>query len=398
MSDQPTRRAVLAASGALGAFAVAGVTPAEVRAQSDQPAGDLEALLSDLPDNWGRWGDDDELGAFNFLGSEEAFEGLVTAARSDPSSLQTFTLQVSMSGEVDRDPIFPTRTVARRENVQDARSYEEGEAEPLAGGLKFTDDWFLNQLYPQGSTHVDAPGHAWYGDQVYNGYDESVTAETKEFDEPLQSCEGEEVTETRGTARADISQVAEHGIVGRGVLLDVGRLKGSAKGDRLAPNECVTLEDLRSAADEQGVELRKRDVLLVRTGSAARARDDDPAQEWAPLEEPGLCFSEELVHWAHEMELPVVGGDTLSVEKNVQIIDGEEYLVPLHGAFHRDLGMPFMEALWLEDLAAACADDGIWEFMFAGAPLNIERASGGIINPVVVKPSRPWTAEEQSRD
>jgi kynurenine formamidase len=388
MSDRPNRRDVLAASGAVGAFAVAGVTPREVPADQDEPAGDLEALLSDLPDNWGRWGDDDELGAFNYLGSEQAFDGLLTAVLGGRNRIETFTLQLSMTGEVDRDPIFPTRTVARRENTQDARSYEAGDAEPLAGGLKFSDDWFLNQLYPQGSTHVDAPGHAWYGDQIYNGFDESTTAEVKAFDEPLEDCQGNVVTETRGSARASIAPVADHGIVGRGVLLDVGRAKGAA-GDRLAPDACVTLADLSETAREQGVTIRKRDIPLVRTGSAARARDDDPDHEWAPLTEPGLCFSEDLVRWVHEMEFPAIGGDTLSVEKNVQVIDGEQYLVPLHGAFHRDLGMPFVEALWLEDLAERCAADGIYEFLFAGAPLNIERATGALINPVVLKATRP---------
>jgi kynurenine formamidase len=378
------RREFLRGSGAMLAFAAAGVAPSEVAAQSDRPEGDLETLLEDAPRNWGRWGEDDELGAFNFLGSEEALAGMEAVTRDDATGAETFTLQLSMTGEVDRDPIFPTRTVARRTNTQDARSYAEGEADPSAGGLKFSDDRFINQLYPQGTTHVDAPGHAWYGDQIYNGFDAETTAATKEFDEPLESCGGEPVSETRGMGRADISGVADHGIVGRGVLLDVGRVLGGGS-DRLEPNACISLEDLRRTADEQGVELRRRDIPLIRTGSPARARDDDPDFEWAPLEEPGLCYSEELVEWVHEMEFPVVAGDTLSVEKNVQTIDGEQYLVPLHGAFHRNLGVPFNELLWLEDLAERCANDGVYDFLFAGAPLNIERATGGPINPVVVK-------------
>jgi kynurenine formamidase len=380
------RREFLRGSGAMLAFAAAGVAPSEVTAQSDQPEGDLEALLEDAPRNWGRWGEDDELGAFNFLGSEEALAGMEAATREDATGAETLTLQISMTGEVANDPIFPTRTVARRDNTQDEQSYEEGEADPSAGGLKFSDDRFVNRLYPQGTTHVDAPGHAWYGDQIYNGFDASTTAATKEFDESLEGCDGEQVSETRGLGRADVSGVADHGIVGRGVLLDVGRALGGAN-DRLEPNACISKEDLQRTAYRQGVTLGKRDVPLIRTGSAARARDDDPDREWAPLEEPGLCYSEELVEWVHEMEFPVVGGDTLSVEKNVQIVDGEEYLVPLHGAFHRNLGVPFAEVLWLEDLAESCAEDGVYDFLFAGAPLNIERATGAPINPVAVKAS-----------
>lgn len=386
-SDGPGRRRFLQGVGGFAAFAAAGVAPETVLAQDDEvPEGDLSELLADAPKNWGKWGDDDELGAFNYLGSAEALAGMQAAIRGN--QVEVFTLQIPMTGEVDRDPIFPTRTVARRDNTQDELSYREGEAEPAAGGLKFADDWFVNRLYPQGSTHVDAPGHAWYGDRIYNGFDAATTAVTKEFDEALEGCEGEQVTETRGLARADVSGVAEHGIVGRGVLLDVGRHKGGYD-DRLDPNECVTLDDLQATAEAQGVTIEKRDIPLVRTGSAARAREDDPDTEWAPLEEPGICYSEELVEWVHEMEFPTIGGDTLSVEKNVQVIDGEQYLVPLHAAFHRNLGVPFAEVLWLEELAASAAEDGVYDFLFAGAPLNIERATGGLINPVAVKASRP---------
>ncbi|WP_134669941.1 cyclase family protein [Halorussus marinus] len=387
------RREFVRGCGALAAFAAAGVSAADVTAQSDRPEGDLEALLEDMPRNWGRWGEDDELGALNFLGSAEALAGVRAATREDATGIETFTLQTSMTGEVDRDPIFPTRTVARRTNAQDERSYREGETEPSAGGLKFSDDRFVNSLYPQGTTHVDAPGHAWYGDRIYNGFDAETTAATKEFDEPLEGCGGESVSETRGLGRADVSHVADHGIVGRGVLLDVGRAMGGA-GDRLEPNACISRADLERTADEQGVALEPRDVPVIRTGSVARARDDDPEHEWAPLEEPGLCYSEGLVEWVHEMEFPVIGGDTLSVEKNVQIIDGEEYLVPLHGAFHRNLGVPFAEVLWLEDLAESAAADGVYDFLFTGAPINIERATGAMINPVAMKATTSESADE----
>ncbi|WP_205427422.1 hypothetical protein [Halorussus sp. MSC15.2] len=104
------RRDLLRGTGALAAFALAGVSPAEVAAQSDRPEGDLEALLEDAPRNWGRWGEDDELGAFNFLGSEEALAGMEAATRADADGVETFTLQISMTGEVANDPIFPTRT------------------------------------------------------------------------------------------------------------------------------------------------------------------------------------------------------------------------------------------------------------------------------------------------
>ena len=402
------RRTVLRGTSALAGLAAAGVGIGGVAAQEDAPGGDIEALLEDLPDNWGRWGEDDELGALNFLGSEEMFDGMRAAMKRGRKCIDGFTLQVPMTGfeapeEGIQDPIFPSRVVGRRDNVDDVSNEE-----PAAGGMKTTDDKFVTTLFLQGTTHLDALSHPWYGDEMYNGFSEETTrvrreyfnTEMPEFDGqggvPITSCEdGEPVGETFGMSRADISNAAMSGVMGRGVLLDVGRhMGGNGDGideDRLAPETCIGLDDLEATADEQGVELRKRDILLVRTGSIARAYEtpDERDAEWDPTVEPGLCYSEELMRWTHEMEIPYFGADNIAVEKVSQVIeqDGEDrsFGIPLHGAFIRDLGVYLNEILWLEDLAEACEHDGIYDFLFAAAPLYADMSSGAPMNPVVMK-------------
>jgi hypothetical protein len=47
--------------------------------------------------------------------------------------------------------------------------------------------------------------------------------------------------------------------------------------------------------------------------------------------------------------------------------------------------MPLVEMLWLDDLARACAEDGVYEFLFTAAPLHVQRATGGPLNPLVLK-------------
>ena len=49
------------------------------------------------------------------------------------------------------------------------------------------------------------------------------------------------------------------------------------------------------------------------------------------------------------------------------------------------LGVLFSEIIWLDELAADCAADGKWSFLYAAAPLNIIEATGAPVNPVVVK-------------
>lgn len=405
------RRRFVQGCGAAMAFATAGTSLGTVAAES---GGDVESLLDGLPDNWGEWGENDELGALNLLGSKEAFDGMTAARQHGRKRMERFSLQLSMTGEVinpdpdqpdvifpngdadwpstdNGDPAFPPRTPARRDNTTASGGTE------LAGGVKYVDDTFVTSAFLQGTTHLDALGHAWYGNKIYNGFSADTTEASKEFETTLEGTQGTDavpeddgneslasVDKTRGLERADVSNPASSGLVGRAVLLDIGRhLDVADENDRLPLGYGITYDDLIATAEAQGTEVRERDMLLVRTGAVERTRDSEA--EWGPLSEPGLVFSEELVEWVAEREIPYIGADNLAIEKAVQEIDGNTYVIPLHAAFLRNLGVYLNEILWLQELAEACAADGIYEFLFTGAPLNIERGSGAPINPVVVK-------------
>ncbi len=384
------RRGFLHGCGAVFALAAASVPAA---ADSSQPAS-LSTLLADLPKNWGRWGDDDELGVLNLLGSEQAFEGMQAAMQRGKKRIERFSLQLSVTGDAARDPLFVGRFPARKDNTLDARfDGVEGSPIPLPGGLKYADDAFATRLFLQGTTHFDALGHAWYEDHLYNGYPQSTTATEMTYEDPvtgLRNTDGDRdleatgITTTYGLGKADISAAAGAGVAARGVLLDVGRYAGDDDG-RLAPDHEVTLDELRATAHQQGVKLQQRDVILVRTGSVERARDPTSTEPYNPLVEPGLVFSPELVRWFHEMETPIVGADNVAIERAVQVIDEQTYFAPLHGALLRNLGITLLEILDLHDLGLTCDNDGIYEFLFTAAPLNVPGGTGGPVNPVVLK-------------
>jgi parallel beta-helix repeat protein len=321
------RRGFLRGCGAVFALAAAFGTSVSTAAARPQP-GNLSTLLADLPKNWGRWGDEDELGMLNLLGSEQAFEGMHVAMQRGKKHIERFSLQLSITGDESCDPLFVGRFPARKDNTLDARfDGVEGSPIPLPGGLKYADDAFVTRLFLQGTTHFDALGHAWYEDHLYNGYPQSTTATEMTYADPVTGLrdtdhdgelEATSVTTTYGLGKADITAAASAGVAARGVLLDVGRYVGGDD-DRLAPDHEITLDELRATAREQGVKLRQRDVILVRTGSVERARDPNPNEPYNPLVESGLVFSPDLVRWFHEMETPVVGADNVAIERATQV-------------------------------------------------------------------------------
>ncbi|GAC19706.1 cyclase family protein [Paraglaciecola arctica] len=315
----------------------------------------IEKLLADAPNNWGKWGKEDQIGALNYLDETQVKRG-VKAIKSG----ERFTLQLPMIHGVG--PVFPGRVPVMHFMAQDEGIYSSNKSKPLNGGMKYSDDAVF--MYLQGTTHMDALGHAWYSDKVYNGKSADTTVHGHDF--------------------VDIAQLGDVGVAGRGVLVDVGRFRGDKK-HRLAPGSCVTLDDIKDTAKDQKLTIEKRDILMIRTGSMGRFYDESDKQNWTALDEPGLCYSAELVKWIDDMEIPVIAADNLAIELASQDVNGTNMIIPLHGALIRNLGVVLTELYWLDDLAEDSAEDGQYSFFFTVAPLKMKGGTGSPVNPMVIK-------------
>lgn len=326
----------------------------------NKPTMNKPTTISDLlgPDpltNWGKWGPDDEVGSLNYLTPEQVLRGVGSVV-----SGEVFTLQVPIgSPDVEGDPVWPNRTSAVRTAVMDEGFFQRGEApEVPADGHRWADDRI--DMFLQGSTQYDALGHLWYDGKIWNGYDASTTIGSMR--------------------RASVLPIAERGVVGRGVLVDIARHRGKQV---LARAETFTHEDLLEAAKAQGLTIEPRDIILVRTGwigSYYRTTREDFYADW---NEPGLVYTPELVEWFQRMEIPNLATDTIANERSVDPETGIE--MALHCALMRNLGVAFTEICWLDDLAAACAADNRWSFLYTAAPLKVVGASGAPVNPVVIR-------------
>ena len=319
---------------------------------SHEVSPEVSELLKDSPKNWGRWGADDEVGALNYLGPEQALYA-ATCIRSG----KVFTLQLPMA-DPKGDPVWPGRRGAERCQVIDEGHWICGKAPQYPGGQHYADD--MISAYLQGSTQYDALGHVWYDGQLYNGYDAKTTI--------------------GGLEKASVQAIGEKGVVGRGVLLDIARLRGK---DFLDKGETFTHEDLLQAAEAQGVEIRKRDILVIRTGFIESFYKLGAEEFYKDFIEPGLTYSPELVSWFHEMEIPNLVTDTIANEVTIDPVNGA--LLILHGALMRNLGVTFTELANLAKLAQDCAEDGQWDFLYTAAPLKVVKGTGGPVNPVVIK-------------
>lgn len=309
------------------------------------------AMRADAVRNWGRWGADDRLGTLNFIDE---------AVRVAAAGLVRDGLVVSLSQSFDMDG--PQKGWRRRTNpvhtMLDTGTDAERGSQGFPHGLGGADDVIAMPL--QCSTQWDGLGHIFDHGRAWNGRPagEVVTSD------------GDGVTGIEHAASA---------IVSRGVLLDVGRLLDPVRGE-LADGYAITVSDLDACAAEQGVEVRRGDILLVRTGQLARTRRDGWG-DYAGGPAPGLSLT--TARWIHRYEVAAVATDTWGFEVRPNEFDVPAFQ-PLHQVAIPNMGLTIGEMWDLEQLAAECRARSRWEFLCSAPPLKITGAVGSPVNPVAI--------------
>ena len=292
--------------------------------------------------NWGRWGDDDELGALNLLTSEKVASAADLVAEGRTVSLSRI-IEFAPRADGAEAPLPPLHFMQA--------SGEGAERD----GVGAAHDWVGLPLHGHYLTHVDAPSHFFYERQAYNGIPSEV------------------IRTDHGATRAGVD-VARRGIVSRGILLDVPRARGV---DWLDGNDTVTAADLVAAERLGAVACEPGDVVLVRTGYGARRRS--PKDRSGPGI-PGLAAN--CLPWIRERDLPVIGTDTGTdaYPANSAVLGG----APVHLVCIVTMGMWIIDNMDLEELAVECAVLGRYEFFFTAAPLRLKNSTGSPLNPLAI--------------
>ena len=295
--------------------------------------------------NWGRWGDDDQLGCFNLITPSKrkaaaalVQEGIpVSCARPILTEMApdiSFQVQRYMvdSGE-GRETDPPERQVSRR-----------GAAEFI--GMVF---------HGQTITHIDALSHYSWKGKMYNGTPSSA----------ITSREG---------AQSHSIEPASRGIITRGILLDIPLVRGV---DWLTADKPVMPEDLDAAEALHGVKFEEGDILLVRTGNYRRRLESGPV----PNSEPGVACQVACTPWFKEKGIAMLGTDT---PNDVRPSQYPTIGSPLHVMCLVTMGLCLIDNANLEELSQACRERNKYEFMLTLAPLRLRNVTGSPVNPIAL--------------
>jgi len=279
--------------------------------------------------NWGRWGKDDEIGALNLITPKKRKEALGLAKEAFP---------VSLASDAD--------------TVKAVDNQEPYERNMLGIG---TDKITVVQ-HGVAHTHLDSLAHVNEKGVFYNAYKPDPEAVKQD-----------------GHARNSVHNL-KNGILTRGVLIDVPRLKGLPY---LEPGTPIYVEDLEAWEKQAGVKISAGDAIFVRTGVWARRHEKGPWLRGRYKEGRQAGLDPSVIPWLKQRDVAVVGGDA-------------SYVWPSHmqGTVHDFallyLGATILDNCDLEALSAAAAARKRWAFLFTVAPLPIPGGTGSPVNPIAI--------------
>jgi len=296
---------------------------------------------------WSLWGPDDQLGTLNLL----------TPKRTKAAA-----------GLVRKGAIFPLNL---RIDQPDPPLYGRGKVrQTIVGEGGSGRDEYLDNFWPQASSQWDSLRHVRHPDDGwYNGVPD------------------EEIVASGG--KLGIENMARRGIAGRGVLLDIDRyLRSQGRALEYASSTTITVDDLESCRKAQNVDIDVGDILLVHTGwlrwylNSATSQTREAMADRSQLRAPGLGPSEAMAPYLWDLHIAAIGADNPALEVWPPPAGPSGFM---HWKLIPHFGMPIGELWQLSDLADDCAEDGVYEFFFTSAPLNVPGGVGSPPNALAIK-------------
>ena len=287
--------------------------------------------------NWNRWGKDDQMGAINLI---------TPAKRKEALALVKEGVSFSMARDAETEKAADNPSPIVHQMIRVGVRNQSGDF----GG---SSDSFFISYHGYAHTHMDTLCHFFYKGKMYNGY-------------PM-----EEVTE-QGAGKNSILNF-KNGIMTRGVLMDIARLKGV---EYLDPGTAIYPEDLDAWENKAHVKVGAGDVVFIRTGRWALRAAKGP---WS-VQEAGLAgLYASCARWLKARDVAILGGDGA---QDVMPSGVEGVSSPIHELVIVAMGMPIFDNCDLELIGREANRRQRWEFLVTAAPAAVPKATGSVLNPI----------------
>lgn len=284
--------------------------------------------------NWGRWGPDDEMGTLNLITPQK---------RREAAALVRSGVTVSLASNTDRIESVDNPCPVEWEMIN---ASPRGASDRIA----------FRCIHGLGTTHIDGFGHRFFGGKMWNGYDMQDT-----------------VTLEQGAIKNAVLTMKD-GVVTRGVLYDIPKLKGV---DYLEAGYRITVADLEAWEAQTGVRVGPGDAMFLRWGRWARRAAVGPFDTW----EEAAGFDNSVIPWLRERDIAILGWESPGY---TPMPEGDLPTLALHDFALTMLGIHLIDRADLAALSKMAAEQGRYEFMLTIAPLPIPNGTGSPVNPIAM--------------
>jgi kynurenine formamidase len=329
--NSQTRR-IQSAAKALLALVLALLATSPGAAQSEKVTKqDVEQWMKDLS-NWGRWGNDDELGAINLITAEK---------RRQAAGLVRAGVSVSLARDVEKEKASDNPQPFLHEMIRSGLDETQ-----------FSVDRYSVAYHGYAHTHMDSLCHMFHEGKMFNGFAQ------------------QQVT-PQGAGKLAVLNF-KRGIFTRGILMDMPRLKGV---ESLEPGTPIYPADLEAWEKQAGMKVSSGDVIFIRTGRWALRDAKGP---W-PASQKSAGLHASCARWLKQRDVAALGSDAAS---DVMPSGVEGVNQPIHQLVLIAMGMPIFDNCDLEALSQEATRQNRWEFLLTAAPLAVGGGTGSPLNPI----------------
>lgn len=289
----------------------------------------VDRWMADLS-NWGRWGKDDQRGTLNLITPSVAREALKLAREG---------VSVSLAHTIDKVPAPDSPRPLGQTLTLDGAGH----------AMDLYTIWYHGSVI----THIDALCHYSFQGKIYNGFDKA------------------NIKEGPGCPQNGIEN-QKHGILTRGILVDMPLMKGVPY---LEPGAPVTVADLEAWEKFARLKIRSGDALFLRTGRWAQRAEQGA---WNVAARAG-GFHGSVLPWLKQRSVALLGNDAVT---DVQPSGIQGSPRPIHQVAIVAMGLPLIDVMDLEAVAKEAAARKRWEFLLTAAPVPVLGGTGFPLNPI----------------